>query len=309
MKLDGTVVVTTPVASVAVGEATSSSLVYNVTLKNADAYKYMHKPASEAAPTMIELTADGTESAETSLLIEGLESETEYALYVLPYDSEKTGEIVRTAHKTTEKTYGSLYEQFMVKGSITIAGKTYNRSEYADENIVQIADEEFDASDGKIYFVSGAANIKTLAATNVIVIGENPAAKPVFTMKGSNYLKPGSGKVSRKVLHNVVIDGSAMTTYMFTVNVNYDTAGAFDQFVLSSCDISTGTGPFYSISGKRYLYSFVMVDCNVNMKESTSNRFMIHTNNLENTFAEIVYKGNIFYSTGLPTGFRLLRCR
>ncbi|MGM9763642.1 MAG: PL29 family lyase N-terminal domain-containing protein [Candidatus Cryptobacteroides sp.] len=318
VKLDGTVVVTTPVASVAVGEATSSSLVYNVTLKNAVAYKYIHRLASEPAPTLLELTADGTESTETALLVEGLASETEYALYVLPYDSEKTGEIVKTTHKTTEKTYATLYDKFMDGGAISISGVDYtiDMFEGLEAKVISAASEDKTITGNGIYFIDSDATATfsgTGAISRMLIIGNNPAARSKIVV--DQYVKLNFESFTGTfACYNMIFDGSqtknaaAVAGYVLTLYKN----GIYETVSFDNCKIITlSTKPFiYSGTSGRSIENINFKDSEISIDNkqtrliATANKdgedYPFGTLKLENS---IVYNTN---TTALPTDFKLI---
>lgn len=312
VQLNDAPIVQTPTASIATGAATDKSLTFTVSVSNTTAWYYMLKPASETAPTAADLKA-ATQGTDTGLTLDkdaegkALTAETEYILYVLPVSGETDGDIAKATLSTTEKVYASLYDKFIEKGSLTIGGKEYLKSDYTDEQIVKVTEGTVQAKDGNIYFISGGLEIQSIANTNVILIGEDTDNKPVYNMTASKYLTPKTGITSRMIMHNIKIDASTFANYMFTVNANYDTAGAFGEFVLVGCDINVGTKAFYSISNKRYLDRFVMENCNVNIPSGNSNKYILHTDKYESVFSEITFKNNIFYCPeNSVESFRLL---
>lgn len=318
VKLDGAVVITTPVASVSVGEATSSSLVYNVTLKNAVAYKYIHKLASDAAPTLLELTADGTESTETALLVEGLASETEYALYVLPYDSEKTGEIVKTTHKTTEKTYATLYDKFMDGGAISISGVDYtiDMFEGLEAKVISASSEDKNISANGIYFIDSDATATfngTGAISRMLIVGNNPAVRSKVVV--DQYFKLNfEGFTGTFACYNIIFDasqtknGTNTAGYVLTLNKS----GVYDTVSFDNCKIITlSTKPFiYSGTSGRSIEVITFKDCEISVDNkqtrliATANKdgedYAFGTLKLENS---IVYNTN---TTALPSDFKLV---
>lgn len=100
VSVEGIAVDTTPRATVAAGEATSYTLAFSVALDNSEKYMYMVLAADAEAPTAEKLLAEGTEATATTLVIENLTPATEYAVYVLPLDTDKNG-AVATAKATT----------------------------------------------------------------------------------------------------------------------------------------------------------------------------------------------------------------
>ena len=91
---------TTPRATVAASEATSTSLTFAVALDNSESYKYMILSSTATAPTAESILADGTDGSATSLVVSNLTPSTEYTLYVLPLGTNKNG-VVATAKSTT----------------------------------------------------------------------------------------------------------------------------------------------------------------------------------------------------------------
>lgn len=303
------------------GTHTATSVVFTVTPNQyATSYKYHLYPQATPAPASAEDFASAPEVTDGFSTPLTLTQTTEaqpadiapvstYVLYVLPLDTEGTAGTIQSKTATTpDKTYDSLYDSFMDNRPVTIGENTYSRSDFADENIIHIADGEVAATNGNIYFIDEGCTITSIANQNVILIGNSKDAKPKWVMSASKFLSPVSGEQSRLILYNIDIDASGYNSYMFAVNVDFDEGGAFGELVLDNCDISmTKTSPFYSISKARTLDKFVMMNCNVNVPAATSNRFMIHTNTYETEFSKIVYSNNIFYCPdGVASGFRLL---
>lgn len=205
----------------------------------------------------------------------------------------------------------NLYEKFMDGEDITIGGKNYNKSQFTEDQIKHITGEVNISSSnkGQILFVEPDAEILTFSnQTNLVLVGNDPDNKTTLTINGSKLLVPVSGEESRLILSNLVIEpASGFSGYMFGVNTEYSSAGAFGEFVLDNCDITMTNSAFYSISGERYLDKFVMQDCNVKVPDGSGNRFILHMGNFVNVYSEIRFLNNIFYSEGAGAiSFRLV---
>lgn len=99
--VEGVVVDTTPRATVTAGESTSYTLAFNIALDNAESYRYLLLGAEAEAPSADSIIADGEESDATTLVIEGLEPATDYALYVVPVGTDRNGAVVKAESSTS----------------------------------------------------------------------------------------------------------------------------------------------------------------------------------------------------------------
>ena len=99
VKVEGVVVPdSSPKATLAVAEATVSTLSFSVALDNADSYKYIFTDGE--APTADKVLAEGSESSESSLLFSDLKPETEYTLYVVAIGEKENSAMVSVSGKT-----------------------------------------------------------------------------------------------------------------------------------------------------------------------------------------------------------------
>lgn len=310
-----------PTMKVEAGTIDFTSVSFSISgVENLTGYRYLLYASTTPAPDQSAMLSSGTlvEDSDPAAL-DGLTQTSEgtaitystaYTLYVLPVNDNDGnplyGNIISVPVTTlTPETY---YDLFMAGGTITIGETSYKRSDFSDENIIQVTEGAVAAINGNIYFINEGCTISSVANQNVILIGNDPENKPVWTITASKYLSAKTDEISRLILYNITIDASNFSNYMFTVNTDYADNGAFGEFVLDNCDIHmTKSSPFYSISGARYLDKFIMVNCNVNVPDNASNRFMIHTNTNETVFKQIIYRNNIFYCPqNLATGFRLV---
>ena len=248
---------------------------------------------------------------ETDLEFTDLESNTAYVLYVLPSGKDGDGKIEKAEASTLEKVIDDYYQAFMDGEDIIIGGTVYNKSQFAEEDIIHCTEtvKLSSANNGQILFISPDCIIEELGnMTDAVIIGDDPDSRPTITITNPRYLVPVQGKESRLVLKNLnIVPGSGFTNYMFTVNKNFATDGAFGEFTLDNCDITMTTNAFYSISNARYLDRFIMENCKVNVPSGSGNRFIIHTAANENVFSEITLRNNVFYcESGLALAFRLL---
>ena len=259
---------------------------------------------------IVVLPGDYNDMTVTVNYSDGAVSESSFASVTMPASG---GNIlnVNAAEAEIPGTGSGLYDIFMAGENITIGGNTYNKSQFTEDQIKHITEEVNISSSnkGQILFIEPDATILSFTnQTNLVLVGNDPDNKPTLTIDASKLLVPVSGEESRLILSNLVIEPSSdFSSYMFGVNTNYTTAGAFGEFVLDNCDITMTTSPFYSISNARYLDKFVMQDCNVKVPDGSGNRFILHMSAHENVYSEIRFLNNVFYSEGTGAlAFRLV---
>lgn len=318
VKLDGAVVITTPVASVSVGEATSSSLVYNVTLKNAVAYKYIHKLASEPAPTAGELAATGTECTGNVLLIEGLDAATEYALYVLPYDNEKHGDVVKTTHKTAAKAFSSMYEKYMAGETITIAGVDYSKDVYGDAVLLSADAADLDIKteihqkDKAVLFLDAETAAGAFALLNItdikgdiVIVGNKSDKNVVLRVEGGKFFKLISGRL---VFANLDIDMTSITNYI--VNQSVPAGGDdFGALHFENCNFKNVNSPVMATataSVSHVVKSLKSLSCSFEIvKDDNLQLFNYYTTTVIDNVDEFIFDNNIVYAASTLTKARI----
>ncbi len=95
--------ITTPTVNVVLSETilpTHSSLSFDVTVQNADLWKYLIQAAARTEPSVDEVIANGTVGAGNVLTINDLEAETEYALYVVALQGDVNSGLVVVKART-----------------------------------------------------------------------------------------------------------------------------------------------------------------------------------------------------------------
>lgn len=223
-------VVFNPVANVAAGEATETSLTYNVATSDATSWKYIHQKETEEAPSAEKIAAEGTEGTGTSLTIEGLESGTAYVLYVLPINGSINGPVASAKNTTVEvvEVITDLYQAYLDGKEIQIAGKTYSKAVNGDP-VLKVASAKADATFKNTFHQKAAAVVfleaeegNTFALSSVAEIKGNIAIvsryvdKPV-TVEWTSNVKLMSGSFT---LDNVVVDGNGIAVGYFMNNAN-----------------------------------------------------------------------------------------
>lgn len=209
-----------------------------------------------------------------------------------------------------------LYGLFMSGQDIYIGGKAYNKSQF-DEDRIKYRTGEFSISssnNGQILFLDETAVVTSFsAAADLIVIGNNPENKNLITIDARKFLTPVAGQKSRLVASNLIFDASAVTTYFFAVNKDYEEEGSFNEVVFDNCEIRNGSNAFLTLAANTNNYiprvdRFVLQDCNFSLPSGSSNRFVFHTGGITTEVREMIIRNNVFYVAdgGSVQSFRLL---
>ncbi len=309
-----------PSATVTAGEVTSSSeLTFTVALTNATGYYYelITTPTEGSGPTADELKALSLqETTNTSVELtlsadadnNALTASTAYTLYVLPVNDVENGAIASeeatTAAEATAATYTSLYTQFTTEGSITIAGVTYNSSDYVDK-INNLTTAATLSNTAGIYFLkSGEEFTLPAVSTDIILIGDDPTAlTTVKPSAGNQGLTAGS-----LVMYNINFDLSAISTQAFNmVSATTD----ITKFHIDACTITNLSNPILFAGGTNYdnvVNSIKVINSSIQMT-GTANVQMFNFANTT-SFSEInefIFDNNIVYNSSIAT-LQILQC-
>ncbi len=288
--------VVTPIASVTAGEATETTLTYNVALVDATSYKYIHQKESETAPDAAKIAADGVESTETALTFSELESATAYVLYVLPINGDKQGAVAEGKNTTLKKMIASYYELYEAGETITIGGKQFSKNTHGEATLMA---EDGNITTNGVYFLKEgvtASYTGTGAIKKLIVIGDKEGVKSTYKSGIDAYMKlngggDGTGYV---VYHNVIFDQSAASTqYACTVNFNE----AFPLMMFSDCEIKHNSAKpiFYISTASRSFTELIFTGCTFNV---TSAQPIINVSSSTATYGTYKVNNCVFYGDG-----------
>lgn len=292
-----------PTVTVTAGEATSSTLQFTIVLTDGTGYKYILAKADAEAVTAEILAAEGTEATAETLEISELEAQTDYVLYVLPVNGKTLGEIVATPASTTEPVYNNDYERYMAGLDITVANITINKSLYGDATLINNDSENKAIGSKGVYFVDAAAEGVTIAGS----------ADQLVIMS----LDENMATIGRTVGKSLYVNASEGNDYFILSNVKYVTdmtsgnmmagggsATKIETILLNKVKIEVPADMLMLYSSKE-IENFNMTDCDVRLHKGTAEKNLVQSNT-ESTYATLVFKNNIFYSTdGDLTGFRL----
>lgn len=285
-----------PTASVTPGDATETSVTFNVAVSGVTSWRYILQKESETAPDAAKIAADGTVGTDSNITIEGLESATAYVLYVLPINGEEQGTIA-TGKKTTKKQLiASYYALYNAGQSITIGGETYSKEVHGEATYMET---NGDITTDGVYFIKEgvtASYTGTGAIKKLIVIGDKDGSRSTFKTPVNAYMKlngkgDGTGYV---IFHNVVFDQTATSTqYAITVNFNE----SFPLIMFSDCEIKQNSAKpiFYISSASRSITDLRFVNCDCNV---TAAQPFVSCGSSTATYGTYTVNNCVFYGDG-----------
>ena len=209
-------VVVTPIANVTAGEVTETSVSYNVATANTTSWKYIHAKAGDEAPSAAKIAEEGTAGTGTTVTVEGLESATEYVLYVLPLNGETQGTVVNCSNTTATPPPAAitdLYQAYEDGKEIEIAGVKYSKAVNGAATLLSATEALTDiraslhqktgiffleAAEGASFLTSAITEIK---GGDLVIVGRHTDKEVVLTP--DKFFKFVSGGI---VLSNLTID-------------------------------------------------------------------------------------------------------
>jgi hypothetical protein len=299
VEISGSAAPATPYANVTAGEATETTLSYNVATANTTSWKYLHVKADETAPDAAKIAADGVAGTGTAVTVEGLESATAYILYVLPLSGETQGEVVSCQNTTKKAPIASYYALYEAGQTITIAGKEFSKAVNGDATLME-ADGTISA-DG-VYFIKEGVKVShsgTGATKKLIVIGDKDGVKCTFKTPIDNYMKLNSNQdgTGYVVFHNMIIDQTEKSSqYAITVNQSEK----FPLVLFSNCEIKQNSEKtlFYIGNAARSIADLKFIDCICNI---TSTQPFLAVGSVASVYGTYTVSNCIFYGDGTKT--------
>ena len=304
-------VVINPIANVTAGEATETSLTYNVATADATSWKYIHQKETEVAPDAAKIAAEGTEGTGTSVTIEGLESGSAYVLYVLPINGTIQGPVASAKNTTVEvvEVITDLYQAYLDGKEIEIAGKTYSLAANGDP-VLKVAASAADATFKNTFHQKETAVVfleaegeNTFALSSVAEIKGNVALisrytdKPVKVEWISN-IKLMSGSFT---LDNVVLDGKGMTVGYFMNNAN--ATADFDGVYFNKVTVKNIIKPvLYANVATFGFKEFVVTNSTFHVAAGAQAKFQLfnfYKSSVLHTYKKITFDNNIVYCDDL----------
>ena len=184
---------------------------------------------------------------------------------------------------------------------INIAGTIITKKAYGDATRIKNDSSNKTISQDGVYFVDSDAEGVTITHNpkKTIIISNDPAQAT---------LKRGASTFR--------LDATANNDYLIMSNINFSTgmtsgnmisgggAGDFETIIFNKCKIEVPAGMLMLYSSLPIL-NLNLTDCDVKLHTGTADKNLVQTS-ATNTYATLVFKNNIFYSTdGDLSNFRL----
>lgn len=300
-------VVINPVANVAAGEATETSLTYNVATADATSWKYIHQLESAEAPDAAKIAAEGTEGTGTSVTFDGLESGTSYVLYILPINGTIQGNVASAKNTTVEAVVviTDLYQAYLDGMEIEIAGVKYSKA-VNGEPVLKVASQKADATFKNTLHQKAAAVVfleaegeNTFALTSVSELKGNVAIvsrhvdKPV-TIECTSYIKVMNGSLA---FENLTIDFKGSTAGYFLNNSN--ATADMDGIYFNKVKMLNITKPvlYSSVAGFGYK-NFIVENSTFHVAAAAQAKFQLinfYKSEVLHTYKKLVFDNNLVY--------------
>ena len=305
-------VVINPIASVTPGEATESTLAYSVAVYDVTSWKYIHQRSSEAAPDAAKIAADGVAGSETALVFEGLDSATEYTLYVLPVNGEKQGSVAsgnNTTATPAPSVITDLYQAYVDGKEIEIAGKKYSLAVNGDP-VLKVAESKSDATFKNTFHQKESAVVfleaegeNTFALSSVAEIKGNIALvsrhtdKPV-TVEWTSNIKLMNGTFT---VDNMVLDGNGITVGYFMNNAN--ATADFGGVYMNNVTVKNIIKPVLYSNVATFGYKeFIVTNSTFHIAAGAQDKFQIfnfYKSSVLHTYKKLTFDNNIAYCDDL----------
>lgn len=324
VELEGGVVVTPPTVEsvVAVEEAaTDTSLSFTVAVsEDADSWRWLCQEASLEAPNASTIAVTGTLGESETVVVNGLNPLTEYALYVVAVKAPSVySEVVFAKAATTKPIDKNDYYE----AGVTINGVTYNK----DSEGVKLVSLAADATANFENSLSGVAFLEDDSETydwvttssqaltkDLVMIGRYAGRRPLFKPVRYMALRNPGGNI---IFKNVTLDFSAVTDgYIFNQGTEAQGVGGAKNLIFEDCDLifSKILITFASADPAAGIENIIFRNCRIRFEdETTDNYTMITTKKVTDAgltkFKSIVFDNNIIYLANETLKARSLFCQ
>lgn len=302
-----------PQAIVTAGEATVSSVSFNVAVSDVTDWYYLLKKSSEAQPDAAAIKADGMKGSDKIITIDGLSDGTSYTLYVLPVNGDKEGPIASAEAKTVEKVYNTLYEKYEAGADLTIGGKVYNKSVYGEAKLISSeADAEITQTSNApaVFFVDPSVTaIKKDASVShirLVIIGNDPSQRSNFKLTDQIKLNVDSNnRIEEELVFCNINYSSAEYTANYPVVQNAN--AAYKRVCFDNCRIELNPGkPLSYISpNNRSIENLIIENSEIKVEGTPGNFMFINANTSTATYSNITLRNNILYWDGAMANFKV----
>ena len=310
--VEGGTVVVNPSAQVVFNSSTENSVTFDVTTNDVTGWKYLCLASSEAAPTAETISTTGTNGTSSAVLVEGLTAETEYTLYVLPFNGETLGTIASATGKTQAAAavvYPGLYGKYMNGEDIVIAGITVNKTTHPGAHYITAESESKEIGTTGVYFIDPAlADVIISAGATNLIVASNTEDRATVSRTGQFTVKATENEDYLYMYNVKYVSGMTNANgNIMGVNGDDDKTFVFETISFENCafDIMKDYNLIYS---QFNIANFSMVDCDIKLHANTSDRNILATNTNNATEYALTFINNIFYcADGNVTGYQVFK--
>ncbi len=304
VKVDGSVSVYDPAASVALVEATVNSLKFNVTTENAVSWYWMLRKAGDAVPGATEIISEGTKGTENTVLVDGLMGQTEYVMYVLPCGDVSNGPIATFKARTSN--YSSMYEAWEAGAEIKIGSQTYSKAK-TGYTAQRVSGEQTlwtsVINQGKVFFLAEGAVASFGGGDlteSLIVVGDVPGTRPTILLKGQTGLTGADKDFAFKNVRVETVEGMKDSRFAYSV-------GAIGKMVLEDCSVDLKYPLLCRYDANGNMSGVEILDCDVCVNWASNNTvpIFVNTHSGGSSLGDFIVKNNVFWSKDGKKEFHL----
>ena len=197
------------------------------------------------------------------------------------------------------------YDIYSSGEDITIAGVTYNKSEYGDPTLIESGSEYTITTTKGAFFIEPGANVTynpSSSVTKMLIIGSDPSERSVMTQK-THYKVATDGVIA---VMNLDINADALTgsTYLFNI---YST-NTPKRFALDNCAITFGNKNFMYHAKTTWVSEVAFHNCDIKFTYSSSSDLWLFTADSQAPSVELMdFQNNVFWHAGTMASGKAFR--
>ncbi|MGM9791118.1 MAG: PL29 family lyase N-terminal domain-containing protein [Candidatus Cryptobacteroides sp.] len=288
-----------PAIEAGVKSVATFSATITVVLSDAPSFKYLVvKDEPEASvPSLEQLTEEGTAG---ELVVEGLEANTAYVLYISAVNGSYSSGVLSLKFTTTD--YANIYERYMDGKDLKFGDIVINKATHGDATLITAASENKVLESVGVYFIDPAVEDASLKADAEKLV--------VASLTDERVLLTRAGQCG--------ITATAEDDFIILANVIYKTTQTSGNVFGCKGDGEIETVAFYNVgvevpkdmnllyNGGKNILNIYMDKCDVKLHEGTTERNLFQFNT-SHTFESIVFRNNVIWSCdGDRAGFRFV---
>lgn len=309
VKLSGVSSVLEPVASVSFVSSTINTMTFKVILEDVTKWYYMVKPSTEAAPSALEMIADGIAGEETTISISELSANTSYTCYVLPTSGDKNGAIASVSGSTAD--FEDKYEAYNAGHIIKVADKSYSKDINGEAKLVVASKENEDLLSTEAFAgaitAGGVLFLETPTGTSFSVnASSNSTVKEILLIS----------KTKEKVKVNMDANGKINLKAGFTISgleITYASrvwglSDSISHLYAEDCTFNVPHNQPFIYGTNRYIESMRFLKCKFFNNTTSGNQeqlFNFGASPVLRSMKEVRFEDNIFHSAA-PIKFTII---